>query len=171
MPRFNNRHLKVAWQTRFEAVLLFPIILVFGLIGCKESIYHDEVLAGRRAVEFVEIAFVKQDIEAGYARLSVTAKRYVSLDNFKETVSRLHPKAYPLTVTAIEYEPIPAEERAIYIFLVGENAGERFYYRLTMEGTAASDYKISIIDRGFRRYPASPLRRAWQNKDKNQKRQ
>ena len=132
----------------------FPLALVVGLMGCAESINHDEVLAGRKAVEFAEVAFVKHDIEKGYALLSASAKRYVSVEKFKEAVSRLHPRAFPTSVTATEYEPMRGE-KAIYIFLTGENSGEHFYYRLTMEGTAATDYRVSILDRGSGPYPSS----------------
>ena len=123
-------------------------------MGCVGSIDHDEALAGRRAVEFAQAAFVKHDMGKGYDLLSASAKRYVSLEKFKETVSRLHPRAFPTSVTATEYEPM-AGEKAIYIFLNGENSGEHFYYRLTLEGTAATDYRVSTLDRGSGPYPSS----------------
>jgi hypothetical protein len=122
-------------------------VLAIGLIGCAESFKHDEVLAGKRAAEFAQVAFVKQDFDNGYALLSDAAKRYVSREKFKETVSRLHPRTNPKSVTATEYEPMPGE-KAIYIFLMGENAGERFHYRLTMEGSAETGYKVSRLTRG-----------------------
>ena len=132
----------------------FPLAFVMGLMGCAESINHDEVLAARRAVEFAQVAFVKHDIENGYALLSDSTKRYVSLEKFKEVLSRLHPKAFPISVTASEYEPMLGE-KAIYIFLRGENSGEHFYYRLTMEGTAATGYRVLSLDRGSGPYPPS----------------
>ena len=132
----------------------FLLTFIVGLMGCVGSIDHDEALAGRRAVEFAQVAFVRHDIERGYALLSASAKRYVSLEKFKETVSRLHPRAFPTSVTATEYEPM-AGETAIYIFLTGENSGEHFYYRLTLEGTAATDYRVSTLDRGSGPYPPS----------------
>lgn len=128
-------------------------VLAIGLIGCAESFKHDEVLAGKRAAEFAQVVFVKQDFVNGYALLSDAAKRYVSPEKFKETVSRLHPRTNPKSVTATEYEPMHGE-KAIYIFLLGENAGEHFYYMLTMEGTAATDYKVSRLTRG--EVPYSP---------------
>lgn len=132
----------------------FPLAFVMGLMGCAESINHDEVLAGRRAEEFAQVAFVKHDIENGYALLSDSAKRYVSLEKFKEVLSRLHPKAFPTSVTAFEYEPMPGE-KAMYIFLIGENSGEQFYYMLTMEGTATTGYKVLRLNRGSGPYPPS----------------
>ena len=136
------------------------VALMVGLLGCEESIKHDEILAGRRAVEFAEAAFVRQDIENAYRKLSDAAKHYVSAENFRKSVSKLHPKGYPTRIELIEYEPIPTEKSLIYIFLVGEMAGaQSYYYRLTMEGKAESDYKVLVIKREYRRYPDSPLRK------------
>lgn len=132
----------------------FPLAFVVGLMGCAESINHDEVLAGRRAVEFAQVAFVKHDVENSYALLSDSTKRHVSLEKFKEVLSRLHPKAFPASVTASEYEPMLGE-KAIYIYLVGENSGEHFYYRLTMEGTATTGYRVLSLDRGSGPYRPS----------------
>ena len=130
----------------------FPLAFAVGLMGCAESINHDEVLAGRRAVEFAQVAFVKRDIENGYALLSDSGKRYVSFEKFKEVLSRLHPKAFPISVTASEYEPMPGE-KAMHIYLTGENSGERFYYRLTMEGAATTGYRVVRFYRGDDPYP------------------
>mgnify|MGYP001614693691 CR=1 FL=1 len=124
-----------------------PLAFVMGLMGCAASINHDEVLAGRRAVEFAQVAFVKHDVENGHALLSDSTKRRVSLEKFKEVLSRLHPKAFPTSVTASEYEPMLGE-KAIYIYLVGENSGEHFYYRLTKEGTATTANWLLSLDRG-----------------------
>lgn len=131
----------------------FLLAAVSLLIGCVKSIDHDEVAAGKRAVEFAQVALVKQDFERGYALLSDSAKRYVPLDKFKETVLRLHPKTFPVSVTVTQHEPMPGET-AIYIYMVGENSGERFYYTLTMEGTATSGYRVSRLNRGAE--PLSP---------------
>ena len=124
------------------------------LIGCMETIHHDEASAGKKAEEFARVVFVKRDFENGYGLLADGTKRYVSLEQFKAVLSKLHPKAFPRTVTALEYEPMPGE-KAIYIFLTGENSGEQFYYRLTMEGTATTGYKVLRFDRASQPYPAS----------------
>ena len=138
----------------------FPLAFAVGLMGCAESINHDEVLAGRRAVEFAQVAFVKHDIENGYALLSDSTKRRVSLEKFKEVLSRLHPKAFPTSVTASEYEPMLGE-KAIYIYLAGENSGEHFSYRLTMEGTATTGYRVLSLDRGSGLYRPSNRRQTF----------
>ena len=132
----------------------FPLAFVMALTGCAESIDHDAVSAARRAEEFAQVAFVKHDIEKGYALLSESTRRYVSLEQFKEVLSRLHPQAFPISVTASEYEPMPGE-KAMYIFLTGKNSGERFYYRLTMEGTATTGYRVLSLDRGSGPYSQS----------------
>jgi hypothetical protein len=122
------------------------LFFFMGLMSCLESVNHDAASAGKKAEEFARVTFISGDIENGYALLAEGTKRYVSLQQFKEVVSKLHPNAFPKTVRAFEYEPMPGE-KAIYIFLTGENAGTQFYYRLTMEGTAATGYKVLRFDR------------------------
>jgi hypothetical protein len=133
---------------------LYSFILAVGLLGCIESVEHDPAGAGKKAEEFAEIAFVKQDIENGYALLADGTRRYVSREQFKQVVAKLHPRAYPKNVKASEYEPM-AGENAIYIFLMGENSGERFYYRLTLEGNATTPYRVLRLDRASEPYPPS----------------
>jgi hypothetical protein len=138
---------------RFDVILvrrlhyhLLPGLFFLGLMSCMESFDHDATSAGKKAEEFARITFVRSDFKNGYELLADGTKRYVSLGQFKDVVSKLHPNAFPKTVTASAYEPMPGE-KAIYIFLTGENAGARFYYRLTMEGTAATGYKVLRFDR------------------------
>lgn len=124
---------------------LIAIILSLGFMGCS-PIRHDEELAKKRALEFAEIVLVKHNIEQGYAQLSDSAKHYVSVEKFRETIARLHPDGYPTRVTVTGYKPI-FNEKVIYIFLSGTNSDKQFQYMLTLEGTAASDYKVSVIIR------------------------
>lgn len=125
---------------------VLPGVFFLSLMSCMGSFDHDAASAGNKAEEFARITFVEGDLKNGYDLLADGTKRYVSLGRFKEVVLKLHPHAFPKTVTASEYEPMPGE-KAIYIFLAGENAGARFYYRLTMEGTAATGYKVLRFDR------------------------
>ena len=142
------------WRRYRLCSLILPLVLM----GCIESIDHDPAVAGKRAEEFAQIVFVKQEIENGYTLLADGAKRYVSRDQFKQVVAKLHPRAYPKNVKASEYEPM-AGEKAIYIFLMGENSGERFYYRLTLEGNATTPYRVLRLDRSAEPYPASSDKR------------
>ena len=141
-------------KTSLLAYCFCLFVFTVELIGCMETIHHDAASAGRKAEEFAKVVFVKQDFEHGYGLLADGTKRYVSLEQFKMVLSKLHPKAFPRTVKALEFEPMPGE-KAIYIFLTGENSGEHFYYRLTMEGTATSGYKVLRFDRASQPYPTS----------------
>ena len=130
------------------------LVFAVGLMGCMETINHDASSAGKKSEEFAQVVLVKQDVENGYGLLADGTKRYVSREQLKAVLSKLHPKAFPKTVTALEYEPMPGE-KAIYVFLTGENSGEHFYYRLTMEGTATTGYKVLRFDRASQPYPPS----------------
>jgi hypothetical protein len=116
-------------------------------IGCAKPIQHDENMAGKRAVEFARVVLIDKNLERGYELLSDGGKRHVPLDKFKQTILSMNARGYPSRVTATDYEPMPGEQ-AIYIFLRGQNGDEQFNYRVTLEGTAATDYKVLKIDQG-----------------------
>ena len=61
-----------------------------------------------------KITFVKQDVENGYALLADGTKRYVSQEQFKIVLSKLHPKAFPKTVTALNMSRCPVKKRFIF---------------------------------------------------------
>jgi hypothetical protein len=124
----------------------FAIFLATCLAGCSEPITHNEEMAAKRALEFAEVALVKQDLDAAYALLSNKAKSYVPVEKFKETIQRLHPNGYPLTVRTTGFKPM-TDEKAIYIYLSADTADGQFHYALTLNGTAASDYKVSVVER------------------------
>ena len=130
------------------------LILAVSLAGCIESVDHDPASARKKAEEFAQVVFVKQDIETGYALLAEGTRRYVSRDQFKAVVLKMHPRGFPKTVTALEYEPMPGE-KAIYVFLTGDHSRQPFYYRLTMEGTASTGYKVLRLDRANQPYSSS----------------
>jgi hypothetical protein len=126
----------------------FLLLLAAGglLFACDQPVEHDPKTAGKRAEEFAEVVFVHQDFDRGYAMLSEGGKRYVPAEKFKETVIKSHPKNYPVTIAATDYEPMTGE-KAIYIYISGENTGEQFYYTLTLDGAAANDYKVTRFSR------------------------
>jgi hypothetical protein len=132
---------------------LAPFVL---LASCAGSVKHDETLAAKRAIEFARLAFVQKNIDKGYELLSDGGKRHLSHDKFKETVTRMHPRSFPTKVTATEFQPMPGE-KAIWIYLAGQNADEQFQYRLTMEGTENGDYKVLTFDSGVVGRMFSPL--------------
>jgi len=127
--------------------LFWAFIFGVACYACADSFEHDHKLAAKRAEEFVQVVFVRQDFEKGYALLSDSGKRYVPLEKFKETIVKSHPRSYPIKIAATDYEPMSGE-KAIYIYLTGDNGGEHFYYTLTLDGTAATDYKVTRFSRG-----------------------
>jgi len=135
--------------------LLFTCGIFF--YACSDSFEHDDKLAAKRAEEFAGVAFVRQDFEKGYAMLSDSGKRYVPLEKFKEAVVKSHPRSYPTKIAATDYEPMSGE-KAIYIYLTGDNAGEQFFYTLTLDGTATSDYKVTRFSRGSAPFGSSSTR-------------
>jgi hypothetical protein len=123
--------------------------LIYGTIlsACANSFEHDQQLAAQRAEEFARVAFVGKDFEKGYELLSSSGRRYVPFDKFKETIVKSHPRSYPTKITATEYEPMSGEE-AIYIYLIGDNGSEHFYYTITLAGTATTGYQVTRFSRG-----------------------
>jgi hypothetical protein len=128
---------------------VYILCTIAALSACAEKIDHDPASAGAKAEEFARIAFVERDFDRSYELLAVGTRRYVSLEKHREVIGRLHPRGYPRAVKAGEFEPMPGE-KAIYVFVTGENGGERFYYRLTMEGSASTPYRVLQFDRSNR---------------------
>ena len=128
----------------------YPLILTLVALvtSCAESTQHDENLAAKRAIEFAQVTLVDKNFDKGYELLAAGGKRHVSLDKFKETVTRLHPRGFPTKVTAKEYQPMPGE-KALWIYLTGQNAEDQFQYRLIMEATDNGDYKVLTLDNGL----------------------
>jgi hypothetical protein len=117
------------------------------LAGCAETTQHDENLAAKRAIEFAQAALVNKDFERGYELLAPGGKRHISLDKFKETMTRLHPRGFPTRVSAKEYQPMPGEN-ALWVYLTGHNNEDQFQYRVTLESIGGGDYKVLTIDSG-----------------------
>lgn len=136
------------------AVRLLALSMAAALTACVDSIEHNVGQAAKKAEEFVDVAFGRNDGERGYALLAPAIKGYVSQEQFKHVLARLHPQGLPKNVRAIEYEPMQGE-KAIYIFLAGEHSGEHFYYRITMKGSAATDYRVLKFERANEPYPPS----------------
>jgi hypothetical protein len=101
---------------------LIAVILAIGLTGCSEPVQHDDDLARERAIEFADVALVKHDFDGGYALLSKGAKSHVTVEKFRETLSRLHPDGYPTRITSSGSKPM-FNEKAIYVYLSGEALG------------------------------------------------
>jgi hypothetical protein len=125
----------------------FLCISLFFFLACSKPPPHDEVLAGKRALEFSEAAFVRRDYAAAYELLSDKAKAYQSVENFKKAVGRLELDASPTNLKVTGSEPLPGEVNALDIILVEQNTSKPFAYRVTMERTPASDYRVALFRR------------------------
>jgi hypothetical protein len=127
--------------------LLRALALMTILASCAGAVKHDEVRAAKRALEFGRLVLFEKNFDKGYELLADGGKRHVPRDKFKQSIAAMHARSYPTKLTAIEYEPM-ADEKAIYIYVTGQNSEEQFSYRLTMEGSAATDYRVLKIDQG-----------------------
>lgn len=133
---------------RRSAINWLASTLALVLAACAGSENHDEALAAKRALEFAKVVLIERDFVKGHGMLADGGKRHVPLDKLKQTVASMHPRNYPNKITALEYEPMVGE-KAIYIFLSGYTGEELISYRLTLEGTATTDYKVLKIDQGM----------------------
>ncbi len=147
-----------AWTRIYTAWTL--CLLAFVLAGCAEPVKHDEARAAKQALEFGRVVFLEKSFDRGYDLMADGGKRHVPRDRFKQTVTAMHARDYPTKLAAIEYEPM-SDEKAIYIFIRGQNAEDTFNYRFTMEGTAATGYKVLKIDQGTGFFTLSNRKRAF----------
>jgi hypothetical protein len=165
--RFSNRALSkkdvkklrvlISIEPRQSWTILRGLVIFLLLINsCAQSMKHDETAAARRAIEFAQAAFVDRKFDQAYELLSAGGKRHLSLEKFKETITRMHSRGFPTKVAAKEFQPMPGEN-AIWIYLEGQNSEDQFGYRLTMESDGHGDYKVLTIDSGVVGKMFSPL--------------
>lgn len=121
------------------------LLLVIMTAGCGESFEHDTGLATKRAVEFAETAFVRGNIEQGHALLADNARGYVPLDKFAEKVNSMHRSGRPTQVSGVSATPVRGD-KLVKVKVRGSGAGP-FDYDITLAGTAASDYRVTIFSR------------------------
>jgi hypothetical protein len=142
----NIRTMRV-WMNHARKLYLDALVLAAVLTSCAESVKHDEVRAAKRALEVGRVALLEKHLDQAYDLIGESGKRYVPRDKFKQSIAAMHMRDYPTKLAALEYEPM-ADEKAIYIFIRGQNSEDTFNYRFTMEGNAATDYKVLRIDQG-----------------------
>jgi hypothetical protein len=114
-------------------------------------------MAGREAQRFAEVAFLGRDFDKAYESLSESGRQFGSAEQFKEFIIKKHPTAFPSFVNTTDYEPVPGQSK-INVYLYGENGTEKFYYRMIMEGSQDSGYKVLGFDRKDSPYPQTNLR-------------
>jgi hypothetical protein len=124
------------------------LFLLLVLFACTEKFDHDPDLAAKPAVEFAEVAFVRQDFDKSYLLLADKARSYVPADKFKESVLSYHPNGYPSKVTAVSAHPV-LDEKIITVSLSGEGSSGQFGYTLRVAETTATDYRVTTFTRSF----------------------
>jgi hypothetical protein len=129
-------------------------IVCLTLAGCVTPINHNEDLAAIKAVEFARIAFIQRDIESASKLLPSNQQHPDTVETLSRLVSEIHPSSYPRKVTATSYERIPGQ-KAMKIYLLGENDSEKFYYCLVMVGTSDEGYAVSQVFRSQRPYAST----------------
>ncbi len=122
---------------------------------------HEPAMAAAQAHDFAHIAFVERDLSTAYAMLSPDTKAKMSLDQFNQLVSSMHPAEYPSSIESTDYELMPGQ-KAMNIYVSGSSGNERFYYRLVMEGTKETRYTVGGLWRGNGPFPPSNMRRPLQ---------
>lgn len=109
------------------------------------------------AIEFAKEAFIDLNQPEAYGFFTEEMQKNVSFDKYIDTIARMHPNKFPRVLTATEYEPIPGKQ-AMLILLDGENADEKFHYRLTMTSTTYGGYKIAGMFRVAEQPPSASRR-------------
>jgi len=122
-------------------------LLLLCVLACSKPPPHDEVLAGKRALEFSEAAFVKRDYAVAYELLSDRAKAYQSVEHFRKAVGRFELDSSPTNLKVTGLKAIPGEDNGLEIKLVEQNTSKPFAYLVTMERTANSDYRVARFRR------------------------
>ena len=130
-----------------NSMSLGVLLIALALASCAESVKHDEARAAKRALEFGRVAFVEKNLDGAYDLLADGGKRHVPREKFKQSLGSMHTQSFPTKLMATDYEPM-ADEKAIYIFIRGQNGEDQFQYRFTVAGTAATDYRVLRIDQG-----------------------
>lgn len=137
-----------------KLILRSLLILAFG--ACVTAIRHNQDAAAIKAVEFARLAFILQNYE-GASKLLPPNQNSSTVEKIKELVTKMHPTSYPTKVTATDYEPLPGQ-KAMRIYLLGENDDEKFYYGFVMVGTEGEGYSVSEIYRGSEKLPSSGMK-------------
>ena len=131
------------------------VLLVIGCRGKTEVGREERNKAFDRALDFTEVAFFERDYPKAYLLVSKDCK--ATFEEFCGGIDKVHPKGFPTSIKAIEYESVPGEEK-IKIYLYGRDDGQKFYYLLVMQQTEKMDYKVLSLQRSSHRYPTSKLR-------------
>lgn len=123
------------------------------------ALRHDQHVAAVEAEEFARRILIERNIPSAYEMVRAEDRQQLPLATLQDAVLKAHAGGYPTSVRATEFEPVLGQP-AIQVFLVGETASEKFYYRVPMVGTVDSGYHPSGFYRGSGPYPPSQIRQS-----------
>jgi hypothetical protein len=128
-------------------IAMSALIACFHLSACISVISHDEVAAADEAARFGQAALVRRDFAQAYDLLSEAAQKRMSLAQFTEALTKMHPRSQPLTAVPVQYEPMPGQKSMIIHMLGGGDGKEEFFYRIVMTGDSSTGYRVSDFSR------------------------
>jgi hypothetical protein len=137
---------KYIWASILGAVLLGCNSCISVRFTLPVSAKADPDQAATAAILFAKEAFIDLNQPGAYDFLSEGMRRHASLEQYINMIARMHPDGFPDEVTAAEYEAAPGED-AMFIWLYRQGREESFYYRLKMEATAETGYKVAEMVR------------------------
>lgn len=114
--------------------------------------HHSPAMAGEAAQVFAEVAFVNDDADRAYSLVNPEIEAEMTAQDFAAFLTQMHRTGRPATVDATEYQPLPGY-RGMNVYVEGSADSTDFYYRLLMEGTSSSGYRVTGFWRGSRPYP------------------
>ena len=146
------------WIVLGSLACIVLVIAAFVFFGTTTRFYHVPQKAAAAAWTFARTAFVEQNYKHAFASLDDKVRSELTVERIIETIKQMHPIGFPLDVEPEDYEPMPGQ-KAMMIYLVGSNGGEKMYYRFVMAGDDESGYRVSGFFRGSGPYPHSSLRK------------
>lgn len=127
--------------------LLTVMALLAVMTSCAEQFDHDINLARKGAIEFAEAAFVRRNMDKGYALLADKVRSYVPLDKFTEKVKQMHRSGYPDKITALDAVPVKGE-KLVHVRLRGQGSEGAFEYAVALSGTRDTGYRVTTFNGG-----------------------
>ena len=143
-----------------STLLTLPFLLLSLACGLEvfHRYHHRPDLAARSAEEFARAAFVERNEEKAMQFYWNEDGNRITRADLSALVRKMHPDGFPSDVKATDYEPVVGQP-AMTIYLRGSNGKEEFIYRLLLQGTSDTGYKVSDFFRGLGPYPASAYRK------------
>jgi hypothetical protein len=102
---------------------------------------------------------IDRDYASAFELLSEKSRNGFSIQRLQNLIVQMHPRNWPKSITATEFEPLPGH-RAMNIYLFGREGSEEFAYKFEMEGEVETGYTVSSISRLQTPFPPSPTRRS-----------